>query len=303
VRILWLTPSAMVCEWMLGSLESLGNEHIIYPYHYEEHGSPPDDGMLLNAGFYKLDLIVYISVAAGPFLASVTTLKHLRTVAPTAHLCFDASDPGWAERLAEYRANDVFTTAINCDGAPWPKGPNDETLWCSVDPRPFGDPLPWAERDIAFAFHGAHRNPNRFNIVSPLVAHSGLVVPARDDRYGTYGAYAAFLRRAKIVLNIAFSAGGHHGNQPMTKQLKARVLECAYAGACLLETRGSAAAEWFVPGEDFLTYETWEEAAHVVATASEEYLQECAANLRKKVLERMSPRIFWNKVFERAGVL
>jgi hypothetical protein len=81
------------------------------------------------------------------------------------------------------------------------------------------------------------------------------------------------------------------------------VLECAYAGACLLETRGSAASEWFTPGEDFLTYETWEEAAYVVATASEEYLQECAANLRKKVLERMSPRIFWNKVFERAGVL
>jgi hypothetical protein len=302
LRILWLTPSAMVCEWMLGSLESL-DEHEIVQHRFEEHGSPPDEPMFTAAALGGVDLIVYISVAAGPYLAKWQTLKTLRHYAPTVHLCFDASDPGWAERLAEYRAKDVFTTTINCDGADFPAGPNDTKLWCSVDPRPFGDPLPWAERDVRFAFHGAHRNQNRYSIVAPLVGAAGLVVPPRDDRYGTYAEYAAFLRRCKIVLNIAYSAGGHHGDAPMTKQLKARVLECAYAGACLLETRGSAASEWFTPGEDFLTYETWEEAAYVVATASEEYLQECAANLRKKVLERMSPRIFWNKVFERAGVL
>ena len=88
----------------------------------------------------------------------------------------------------------------------------------------------------------------------------------------------------------------------MTKQFKARCIEVGFAGACLLETRGSAAQDWLTPGLDYLSYDTPEEAAYLVKNAGQDYIQSCAENLHRKVMANYSPEMFWHRVFQRMGL-
>jgi hypothetical protein len=77
------------------------------------------------------------------------------------------------------------------------------------------------------------------------------------------------------------------------------MVECGFAGTCVLETRGSAAADWLSPGVDFLTYESAEEAEWIVRHATPEYVQRVAASLHGRVMSELSPQRFWSRVFER----
>ena len=300
MKICLVVLDDMLCEWIDGGLRQL--PHKIETIFLNRLPSP-DRGLREAIYAAKPDLIVYGGPAGGPYCPTYNTMSHIREVAPCIFLCFDASDVGWHAMLAEYRKNQCFDLIVNCDGCDqWPKEGNDITLWCPVGSSFYAPDTPILDRSIKFGFCGGHRAPPRLQIVSYLVGHANLLVRSRQELYGTYQGYADFLCQCRIVLNIAYSAGGPHGQDKMTKQFKARCIEVGFAKACLLETRGSAAADWLTPGVDYLQYETPEEATYLVRTASAEYIAECAENLHKKVMANHSPQVFWDRVFKRAGI-
>jgi len=294
MKVAFIALNDMLCEWMVGGLKDIGHEVefirlnglLTWPLeHYAKLAKP--------------DLIVSAPPAGGNFAPTTETYKRLRDIAPSVLLAFDASDVGWHGLLSEYRAAKCFDLYVNCDGCEdWPKENGDLTLCSPVGDSFYNNQRPVLDRPIRFGFCGGHRSDPRFSIVNHLVRNAGLYVRPRDPVYGGYQEYADFLQQCRIVLNICYSAGGPHGQDKMTKQLKARVVETGFAGACLLETRGSPAEKHFIPGVDFLAYDTKEEAEHIVKTASPEYIAKCAANLQRKVKDKFSPVKFWGQVME-----
>lgn len=297
MKTLWYSPKDIICDWTIQSLDSLGL-HEITPYWFDKMDPPVDDGMLEAARNHKPELILYTSVAAGNWLAKTETFCKLADMAPIIHICYDGSDVGWWHMLEEYHKAQCFKVTVCCDGTyDWPYADEGVTLWAPVDKNYYSEPIPFDDRTIPFGFCGGHAADPRFSIVNYLVRNAGLKVRPREEVFGSYQSYADYFRQCRMILNVAYSAGGHDGNQPKVKQLKARVLETAYAGACLLETRGSAAENWFIPGTDYLTYDNPTEAAWIVKTIGREYAELCARNLRAKALANFTPQIYWGKVF------
>jgi spore maturation protein CgeB len=85
-------------------------------------------------------------------------------------------------------------------------------------------------------------------------------------------------------------------------QVKGRVLEAGWAGACLLEHADSPTRNWFTPGVDYAVYRDRNEALMAVhqllysdrgVTA-----QRMADNLARRVRAEHSAEIFWGRVWE-----
>lgn len=291
MRVCFIALDDMLTEWMVDSIECAGHEcHRVVLNNIV-------DSLPLAVLRTSPELIVYAGPAGGPYEPGAENLRLLRDIAPSVFLCFDASDVGWWPLLGAYRRAECFDLVVNCDGCnDWPKLPGEPTLASPVGDSFYAKQIPFLERPIKFGFCGGHRSDPRYSIVSHLVRNAGLQVRARDDRYGGYQAYADFMRSCQAVLNVCYSAGGPHGQDRMTKQIKARVVETGFAGACLLETRGSPVQNFFTPGVDYLTYESKEEAEHIIKSASVDYLQRCAANLHAKIHDKFGPKAFWGTV-------
>lgn len=295
MKVLWLSPSDMLTEFMIGSLDSL-NEHEVTVCRFDKVGTPPDQGMILASQLDHYDAILYISTSGGPFLAQAETFKAIKSNTPIVHLCFDASDSPWWPLLEEYETKDCFSLTVNCDGCKdWPVGRKGLTLFCPVDPRPY-QPRPLSERRIRFGWCGGYGGGFRQEMVQFLTSTNPplLTVKPRDERYGSYAEYARFMCDTKIALNMAFSGSGH------SKQFKARCIEAGFAGCLLLEQEGSATADWLVPGIDYAIYRSKEDAWSAVNWLSNlPDSQRIADNLRRKVWANHSPQVFWKQVFER----
>ena len=299
MKILWLTPSDMLCEGYHGSLTYLGYEPVLY--RYDNYGSPPDRGMLWAVEDANPDLVLYISQAGGPYCASPDTFRRIRDKAPIVHLCLDGFDIGFDPLLTEYKEKGCFTFTVACDGGVHTPGNVDWIGFHPVDPRPFAKQKPVLERPILLGTCGGFAQGFRKEVFDRLVKNCGMIVKPREEVYGSYQRYANFLMQCQIVLDCAVSAGGHGGAGPYARTLKTRAIEVGLAGACLLELEGCALQKWAHAGWDYLPYRDAEDAENVfrhLATNLDEAAKQ-AANLQRVVREKMSPEIFWSTVFER----
>ena len=296
MRVLFLSTQTMNCEPVVTSLQG----HQVQVHNYFVQGSPPDQGMLDALSHTGPEVVVYIGCNGGPFMPSASTfvrmqMKGLKTVA----LIFDAADSSWEEQLERFKKFRCFDLVVAIDGNDdWPKvTDNDFTALTPISPHWFEPQKPWHERPVAFAFPGGFASPSRAAIVNACREKAGLVVPARNEAYGSYNEYAHFLTRCRTILNVPWSGFSE------SQQVKGRVIEAGLAGCLLLEHRESATSKWFTPDVEYQTYGSADEAMLVQGwyDARPQTAAAIAAALRKRVLAEHSPEIFWGKIFERMG--
>lgn len=244
------------------------------------------------------DVIVYLSVSGGQYLASIETFKTLKDIAPSIHICFDASCPDWHPLLSEYINNECFEVQINIDGNfKWPQGVKDFTTLCPIDHRPYQKVehsyQRFLSRPVHCGFAGGTGSPDRRAIIDYLQTNNAIKVMPREEVYGSYVRYADFLTQSKLVLNMSRCGSGK------ARQVKARVIEAALSHSLLLEEKNSTTSTWFKAGEDFLEYETKEEALQLIEGLydNEASVFTYAENLHRKVIKHYSAERFWSKAF------
>ncbi len=283
----------MIVEWMLGSIDCL-NEHEVEVCRYDRVGLPVDRGVLDFADRVKPDVILYISQADGPFVAEPSTFRRLRDISPSVHLCFDAGDIGFERLLNTYKERECFDVTVACDGCNI--GPVDLVMWHPVDTRPYAQSL---EKDIPLGTCGGFPYGIRKEVAQRLVRNCDMLIKPREEIYGSYYRYANFLKRCRVVLDCAVSAGGHDGKGPYTRTLKTRAIETGLAGACLLELRGCALKDFAMEDHHYATYETPEEAEEVYRRLIKqpEEIAEMARSFNEHVTKKLSPQVFWHTVF------
>lgn len=293
MKLLILRTHDMTTEPVVGGLESL-ELHDVRQYVYDEGPLPVDGSFLDAADIVRPDAIILFGSNDPRFMASASTLQRLRKIAPLCLLAFDGSDASWIPVLRD-TWRDCFDMVVNIDGNDsWPKGPKDYTALTPTDHRPYQEQQPLLDRPVKFGFAGGYSSPSRRNIVEFLVERAGLVIPRRNEQYGSYAAYARFMCSCQIVLNVPMS-----GNEQM--QVKGRVLETGAAGGVLLEMAGSKSDRWFSRHQHYAEYKDREHALDVIQhlVASPMSMRIMAESLRLAVDTSYSPKVFWNKLFER----
>ena len=306
MKVLFLSPSDMVLAWLEGSLEAINaNGNLaISVFRYDRVGTPVDRPMRNFVGRNRPDIIIYTSQAAGPYVASTSTFKALRGIAPIVHLCLDAADCGFTDLLKLYRDQGCFSYTVGCDGLA--DGPVDWVSFHPVDPRPYNDARTMAldSRPVPLGTAGGFPYGLRKDVIDSLKQECGLYIRPREETFNSYQRYANFLMQCRIVADCALSAGGPEGSGPYARTLKTRAIETGLAGACLLELRGCALNKWATEDVDYATYETPEEAVEVARylMANPDKAQAMAERFSKIVREKMSPRIFYEQVFTACGL-
>jgi len=250
----------------------------------------------------KPDFIVYIGAIPGP-VHSVPTFgifRQFRKIAPLIHMCNDAGDAPWWPYLKAYNEEDCFDVQVAIDGSSSPINTfkNGIALLTPIDCRPF-EPKPWNERTTNMAMssnaigHGA-----RGRVVQGLIDRRILTFRKGTNELHSYEDYAQFLCNSKIVFNHPMTGSGDY------QHVKGRVVEAGFAGACLLERKGSPTSTWLLPGIDYLEYEDNDPDAVValMTNAGDTILQQTAHNLHERVVRIHHPKVFWNAVLAKAGL-
>lgn len=293
-----LTGSSEVLKYAQG-LENLKFGEVVH-MRYDEPGR--SEQMLYDrVRDAKPDMIVYVGSRWG-LIPSIATLAQINSkVAPMVHFCSDAADYPWHDLLREYHDKGCFSLQVNIDGSnKWPGASSGLTMLTPVDPLHFPSPLPpHSARPVVCGFAGntgGGPNSRRTIILTELLEKRAIDMRVRSPLPFTYEGYCEYLTRCRISLNIAYSGS------EQTMQVKGRVIEAAIAGSCVLETKGSPTSEWFEPGRDYLEYESAEEAVDIIGRMPVEATQRIADNLRAKIMEKHSPRMFWSTALNRIGV-
>ena len=150
------------------------------------------------------------------------------------------------------------------------------------------------ERDIEVLFPGSTNNrPKRNQIIDFLVANGVDVQKIggqREQKLSTND-YAAFLRRAKMIINIC--------DYP-TRALNGRLLEGTMSGALLFEDDNSDAGRWFQQGLEYEIYHNKEELLDKIRyyrkhTTEAEAI---AARGARVSHETFDGRLFWRTIIE-----
>jgi Glycosyl transferases group 1 len=302
-RVLFLSPSDMILEWLEGSLHAINDGQLeIGVLRYDRIGTPVDRGMFDRVSAVRPDIILYTSQADGPYVAAPSTFAAINRIAPCVHLCLDAGDIGFKPLLTRYRDEGCFTYTVATDGCA--AGPVDATSFHPVDPRPYQPERGFSDRPIAIGTAIGMPYGLRRDVMTKLQQECGMVIKPREETYGSYRRYCDFLKACKIIPDCALSAGGPEGRGPYARTLKTRAIEVGLAGACLLELRGCALNKWAEEDADYATYETPEEAVAVARDlmANPGKAQEMAERLSRVVREKMNPTIFWSQVFSACGL-
>jgi hypothetical protein len=298
MRVLWFSFSLITAEpWH----RSLPNADVRFYYDKITRPPgllpiPPDRAMLDIAAKEHPDVILFCGIADGTRMPSPPTIRRMRDICPVVFLSGDLSDPPWWPYLHTFYDERCFDLFVNFDGnANWPKPGNALDLLTPIAHEFYMSPKPLSQRLIPFGFCGGCASGSRAEIINHLVAHAGLKILPRDERYGTYKRYAEFMMECRLTVNVPISGSDN------SRQVKGRVLEAGLAGTCLLEHESSAAQHWFTPHEDYVVYRTKEEAVELSRELLSDIprMQEIALRLQRKVRENHSPEKFWARVFER----
>lgn len=282
----------MTTQPVMGGLESL-ERHDITTVVYN-HLPSIDGGFLDAVDNVRPDVVLYLGNNDPRLMASNRTFQKMRKLAKTVLLAFDASDATWTPVLESYRNEECFSLTVNIDGNDnWPKGSRDYTALTPTDPRPYRDQTHLGERPVRFGFAGGYSSPSRAEIVNYLRAEAGLVVPKRDEVYGSYRAYARFMASCQFVLNVPFSGSDN------AKQVKGRVIEAGMAGCVLLEMTGAATENWFDSALDYARYTSKEHILDLLAELQHfpGAADMLATNLYTQVRKNHAPEVFWAKLF------
>lgn len=150
------------------------------------------------------------------------------------------------------------------------------------------------ERDIEVLFPGSTNNrPKRKQVIDFLRAN-GIDVQKiggqREQKLSTND-YAAFLRRAKMIINIC--------DYP-THSINGRLLEGTMSGALLFEDGNSDAGRWFQQGQEYEIYHNKEELLEKIRYYREHVAEaEAVAATGARVShETFDGRLFWRTIIE-----
>jgi hypothetical protein len=286
------------CENKCRSIEAAGHEVIVEQYDdrpYDRQGE-----IVELAKSLKPDFIVFIG-ALEPYhtkpVLQPDILRRLRDIAPSIHMCNDAADDPWWDKLIEYDRKACFDVQLSIDGSthnPIASFTNGLLLLTPTDDRPF-EPKPWDERGIRFGFVGGLGHTQRMDAILTLQAGGGL-----DFRSGpegrSYDDFARTMCDIRIMPNFPYTGTARYTH------VKGRVIEAGLAGCCVLELKGAPTSHWFMPGMDYLEYER---PSDIVALLEDERtpFAEIAERFHRRVVTEHHPRIFWDKVLEKAGAV
>lgn len=283
------------------SLSGLGGWEITYLQY--DKPALADETLYAQVRDAKPDLIVYIGSRWGK-VASPSILAQMRDrIAPTVHICSDAADTPWHDMLRLYHEQSCFALQVAIDGShKWPLSERGLTMLTPIEPSLFpGEPMPHARRNVLCGYAG---NPGagvgqRTATLSALLERKVIdQLHIRSNLPFTNEMYCRFLGHCRISVNIAYTG------TEAALHVKGRVLESAFAGALLLETKGAPTSYWFRPGIDYLEYSTPDEAQKIVRELANEpeKTQAIAFSLRSRALAEHSTAIFWGRIFEHLGM-
>ena len=300
----------------------------------------PDVEMIREITRVRPDIAIYISAWEGAFVPMNVTLAEINRKVPLVHHCCDAGDPPWWPQMVGFDRDRCFTLTWNIDGAhDWPGGrdwdiekkrvawgakpsgyigpeprrfyPNPiPTGWnikglttlTPVDPSYYQGPeIAFADRPFRIGYAGNFGGWMRKAVIEFMQKQFGQYFAAyqRDDNAFSYANYCEYLRYCQCVINVPFSGSN------AAKQVKGRIVEAGWAGACVLEWAGAPTAHWFEPGDDYEEYNGLKDlgdAVESILTANPSEIEEMAQSLAQKVRKDHTPEIIWNQVFAAAGV-
>ena len=296
MRIAVLTTSTNNTVPIYAPLSRMGHRIAIVIYD-EMMSHSAIEGIIEATG---ADAVVYIGAIPhhhGKPVPGPAVLAGIGARWPLVHICFDGAEPDWWPIQQSYYDVAHFALQVNIDGVrTGPIGERGVTALCPVDPESFGDPPPWQDRPIRLGFAGNRHVGPRARIIDELVAAGIMTHRPRDDD-GAEG-FKRFLQSCRCIWNYPETGG-------LTSQhVKARVIEASLAGCLVLERKGSPTEDWFVPGEDYVEYQDPADVRTILAIvdASPEAHKEMARRMRRKVIERHSPDVFWSVVLGRLGL-
>lgn len=252
-------------------------------------GVPDDEAILRTAVEAKPEVIFYIGACAGFGLPSVATFRALREIAPSINLCSDAQDPPWHPVLDYYKRQECFDLQVAIDGAQ-----NDHVDLSTVTAVP---PLLYEgtgpARDIPLGFSGGFNRADRRGQIIGMLKLRALLTVRNRSLGGSYAEHVAFLRRCQAVLNIAYTGSGQF------LHVKGRVMETAWAGAALFETKDSP-TQFFFPPACFIAYDHPDEIAPLLTDKA--LVTERATRLAAHVRAHYTPAKIYGEILERVGL-
>lgn len=298
MKALCLVTHSRDCENKWRSFESLGHECIEHRYDDRPHDRHKE--LIDLAKAVKPDVIIYIGAIeqyhSNP-VPSVDVLCGLREVAPSIHLCGDASDRPWWPWLEKYDTHQCFSTQVSMDGnleTPIAQFATGLVLLTPTDTRSFQSKS-WAERSIKLGLVGGQGHTKRQSLIIEL-QRRGILAFSDTSVERSYASMAELMCNTKITLNVPFNGTGDR------MHVKGRVIEAGLAGSCLLEGVGSPTANWFNTGEHYLEYDNLDRVIQLVNDTPDEQLQTMAKRFSNRVRVLHHPVVFWDRVLAKAGV-
>lgn len=282
------------------SFEYLGHDCDVHVYDDRPHDRQNE--FVEHAQHTQPHMIMYIGAIEqyhGRPVLQPDILKRLNDIAPMVHICGDASDRPWWEWLQLYHDQGCFSAQVSIDGVfntPLTEHKEGLVLLTPTIPSAF-IPTDWDARNIQASMAGGLGHGQRAELVANL--HGRGAIEWMDSRDGrSYDDMAEFMCRSRIVVNSPMNGTGD------ADHVKGRVIECGWAGACLLERVKSPTRRWFQKGLEYLEYSGVEDALKKIEWAREHdaEVKGIAARFRQRVMFEHSPGVFWDKVLKIAGV-
>ena len=256
---------------------------------FDAQGSGFDaDAILSGMEAMNPDLVLYAGPANGPFMPDAKAVRRIRDKKPLVNIICDGGDAGSHAGIAAFQKAESFSFHVNIDGMhTWPYQKNDITTLCPIDQTAYDSEI---RKDISLGFYGGDGHKDRRDILQAL--GSACVRGTRNEKYGSYRAYADFLKRCTFTLNHAAN-GSNTG-----MHCKARTLEAGLAYSVLLEPKGSPIRYYFQPGRDYLEWETAHDILQHVTLLSTSEIHAMRESLRERVIQYYSADKFWSLVFD-----
>ncbi len=261
---------------------------------FDVWGEPNNEGILQAAKDTNPDIIFYVGANAASGLPSHETFQKLRTIAPSVHLCWDATDAPWHATLSAYKKDECFNLQVAMDGGV--DSPVDMATLTPIDPRPYkphvigrGVRCAFAGQNAARAVRGKYQHP-RWHVLNHLVKCK--LVEFRERTDGSYSDYAIYLKGCRMLLNISHTGSGkaHH--------VKVRITEAGMAGCALLEMKEAPTRSW-VPEECLFIYDNVDDAMSIIRSVTGEQIKTKAAKLSAYIRSYYSPQAIYGSILER----
>lgn len=296
MKVLFFRTHTPDCDKLWLSCEAAG--HTVSCITYDDRPHSRQDEFIAMAREWDPKAIVFIGAIEKFHTRPVMTpdtLKKLRGVAPTIHLCSDGGERVWWEWLNLYEVHGCFDAQVSIDGVtdcPISRFKHGIVLLTPCDPRVF-QPKPWGERTRTAGMLGTMQHGERAQLM--YILHHRLGMPLRD-REGGYAEMAAWLADTKLIVNHPMNGSG------TGVHCKGRVLESGWAGACLLERKNEVTAGWFADNE-YVAYTDYEDCIRKIQWLRDNDAEArgYAERLHAAVSTKHHPARFWEHVFQLAN--